>query len=145
VIIVATEARTDLHDALSAAATTTISPADLPDHPALGDASVATLVLIDDAERVADADGVMATALASTASNVRVIAAGRADRLRGAYGHWTRRLRDGRIGIALRPDIGADGDLWSVRFAPLRGVAWPDGRGVLVRDGTIEVVQVARP
>ena len=64
---------------------------------------------------------------------------------RQAYGHWTRLLRDGRAGLALRPDLDADGDLWSVRFTALRNAAWPPGRGVLIRDGEIELVQVAAP
>jgi S-DNA-T family DNA segregation ATPase FtsK/SpoIIIE len=144
-VVVAVGTGTDLHHALHATDTVTVTPAQLADHPALGDTAEGTLVLIDDAELVADVDGIVAAALVSMGPTVRVVAAGRADRLRGTYGHWTRQVRDGRIGIALRPDLDADGDLWSVRFAPLRGAAWPDGRGVLVRDGAIEIVQVARP
>jgi len=104
-----------------------------------------TVVLIDDAERLREDGTALAELMASDRLGVRVVAAGRADRLRVAYGHWTRPLRASRLGLALQPDLDVDGELWSVRFAALRGATWPAGRGVLVRDGEIELIQVALP
>jgi len=104
-----------------------------------------TVVLIDDAERLREHGTTLADLVASDRLGVRVVAAGRADRLRVAYGHWTRPMRASRLGLALQPDLEVDGELWSVRFAALRGATWPAGRGVLVRDGEIELIQVALP
>jgi S-DNA-T family DNA segregation ATPase FtsK/SpoIIIE len=102
------------------------------------------LVLVDDAETVSDDDGVIASLLTQAACDLHVIAAGRADRLRGAYGHWTTSLRRSATGLALRPDVDVDGDLWGVRF-PRQVDGLNQGRGLLVCDGTVEVVQVAAP
>ena len=48
--------------------------------------------------------------------DVVVVAAGRADALRGLYSHWTRTVRAGRVGLLLQPDVDLDGDLLSVRL-----------------------------
>ena len=72
-----------------------------------------------------------------------MIAAGRADALRGLYQHWTRDLRRCRLGVSLRPQPEVDGELWQTQF-PRRGpVFHQPGRGYLVSGGGIEVVQVA--
>ncbi|MFW2339527.1 MAG: FtsK/SpoIIIE domain-containing protein, partial [Acidimicrobiia bacterium] len=99
-----------------------------------------TLVLVDDAERVADPalDG-----LFDHRDDLHVIAAGRADALRGLYQHWTRQVRRCRLGVSLQPEPELDGDLWQTRF-PRHGPAIRQpGRGYLVSAGRVELVQVA--
>jgi S-DNA-T family DNA segregation ATPase FtsK/SpoIIIE len=102
------------------------------------------VLLIDDADTVDDSGGHLAALLASHRPDVHVVAAGRADALRVAYGHWTRDLRRSRLGLALRPDPD-DGDLFSTSFPRRARIAPIPGRGYLVVDGDPEVVQVATP
>jgi S-DNA-T family DNA segregation ATPase FtsK/SpoIIIE len=100
------------------------------------------LLVVDDAETVDDQSGRLVALLKERRSGLRVIASGRADALRTAYGHWTGELRRSRTGVLLKPRDG-DGDLWSTslpRHAPAR---FPVGRGYLLCDGDVELVQVA--
>jgi S-DNA-T family DNA segregation ATPase FtsK/SpoIIIE len=99
------------------------------------------LVVIDDAERVDHPD--LAALLDRHDDGLHVIAAGRADALRGLYQHWTRGLRRCRLGISLRPQVDVDGELWQTQF-PRRGPSFHQpGRGYLVSGGDLEIVQVA--
>jgi S-DNA-T family DNA segregation ATPase FtsK/SpoIIIE len=101
------------------------------------------LVLVDDADTVDDAEGTLAALLARRRPDLHVVAAGRADALRSAYGHWSREVRRSRLGLALKPEPD-DGDLWQVAFprrAPTIGLP---GRGYLVVDGRFELFQTAR-
>jgi S-DNA-T family DNA segregation ATPase FtsK/SpoIIIE len=103
--------------------------------------SAPTLVLIDDAERI-DHPGI-ARLLGQPEDGLHVVAAGRADVLRGMYQHWTRDIRRCRLGLSLCPQPDLDGELWQTQF-PRRGPSLSQpGRGYLVAGGEIEVVQVA--
>ena len=101
------------------------------------------LVLVDDAELVDDPDGALAALATSARPGLHLVAAARTDRTRLAYGHWTTHLRSSGRGLALRPDPELDGNLWGVRLPRdpegRRGV----GRGFLVGDAEVELVQVA--
>jgi S-DNA-T family DNA segregation ATPase FtsK/SpoIIIE len=103
-----------------------------------------TLLLVDDADTEDDDLGVLDRWLSAAGPGHHLVAAGRADALRRAYGHWTQRARDSRCGILLVPDHDLDGDLLGTtlprhdRLAPLAG------RGYLVTDGIAGGVQVAR-
>jgi DNA segregation ATPase FtsK/SpoIIIE, S-DNA-T family len=101
------------------------------------------VVLVDDAESVDDAGGAIQRLLDAHLPDVHIVAAGRADAVRSAYGHWTRDVRRSRLGLFLLPDPD-DGDLLSVTLPrkPLPRVA---GRGYLVAAGAAELVQVALP
>ncbi len=103
------------------------------------------VVLIDDAEGIDDADGAIAGLLSSAGPQLHVIAAGRSDSLRSAYGHWTKTVARSKTGVLLRPNIDLDGDLLGAnlpRRAPVRMVA---GRGYSAHNGEVEIVQVALP
>jgi len=114
-----------------------------PAHGCGPDASAPPVLLVDDAEQVADPAGVVAAALAA---GWVVVGAGRADALRGLYGHWSRALRSGRTGLLLRPDLDVDGELLGVRL-PRRAEAplGHAGRGYLVQDGAVSLFQSALP
>ncbi len=101
------------------------------------------LLLIDDAELVDDPNGDIAKLLTARHSHHWIIAAGRADVLRLSYTHWSMGIRRSRIGIALRPQLDMDGDLWATALP--RRVTSPSGagRGFLVADGMTTLVQVA--
>jgi hypothetical protein len=90
-------------------------------------------VVIDDAEEAAE--GVWPR------SGWRLVGVD-TDAWRTRYGDWLAGLRPASLGIALHPDPVRDATLWTV---PLPGVGPrpPPGRGILVLDGTAEVVQVA--
>ena len=103
------------------------------------------LVLVDDADDLTDPGGALLGLIRQRRPNIRVVGAGRADVLRSMYGHWTQELRRSRQGIALRPQAEVDGDLWHAALPrhgpPLR----LPGRGYLISEGGVELVQVAHP
>jgi DNA segregation ATPase FtsK/SpoIIIE, S-DNA-T family len=94
------------------------------------------LLLVDDAERVADPGDRLASLLADRRPGLLVVAAGRPDALRSLFGHWTAVLRRSRIGILAAACADIDGDLVGEllprrRPLPSRpGLAWlVDGLG----------------
>ncbi len=103
------------------------------------------VVLVDDATSVDDPDASFADLIRARRAGMHIFASGEADLLRSAYGHWTHELRRSRLGVALRPSPTADGDLWQTTLPRHDMAAWPAGRGILVRGGSTEVVQTARP
>ncbi|MDP9388305.1 MAG: FtsK/SpoIIIE domain-containing protein, partial [Actinomycetota bacterium] len=110
-----------------------------------GESEAPQLVLVDDAEGVDDAGGAMAALLARRRPDVHVVAAGRADALRAMYGHWSGEVRRSRQGLALRPQVDFDGELWQT-LLPRHGPSqFCVGRGYLVLEGQVELLQVARP
>lgn len=103
------------------------------------------VVLIDDAESVDDADGAIAGLLSGAGPQLHVVVAGRSDALRAAYGHWTKAVRASKTGVLLRPNADLDGDLLGAnlpRRAPVRMLV---GRGYVVHNGELDIVQVALP
>jgi S-DNA-T family DNA segregation ATPase FtsK/SpoIIIE len=101
------------------------------------------VVLIDDADRVADPAGELGAWL--HASTVHVIAAVHAARIRLLYGHWTTQVRTSRAGVALVPDHDCDGELFGVRLPRPPSGGAPSGRGYLLHTGTFQRIQVAVP
>ena len=101
------------------------------------------VLLVDDAEDTEDPAAVVSSALGA---GWVVIAAGRSDALRSAYGHWTRQVRSSRQGLLLQPDVDLDGELLGVRL-PRRAEASlrPVGRGYLVADAEPVLVQAFMP
>jgi S-DNA-T family DNA segregation ATPase FtsK/SpoIIIE len=102
------------------------------------------IVLVDDADLVDDPAGVLARLLEGVGGPAHVIAAGRTDALRVAYGHWTQALRRRRRGLVLRPESDLDGDVLGAVLP-----RWPSsppatGRGYLVVEGGCTLVQLAR-
>ena len=93
------------------------------------------LLVVDDAERVADSGGDLAALVAERRPGVLVIAAGRPDGLRGLYGHWTAVVRRSRLGLLLSACSDTDGDVLGEllpRHPPLPsrpGLAWVVGGG----------------
>jgi S-DNA-T family DNA segregation ATPase FtsK/SpoIIIE len=105
------------------------------------------LVLVDDADRMDDTEGVLAALLAAgdTRPDVHVVAAARPDALRARYDHWARTVRRSGVGLLLQPDADVDGDLLGVRLPRRPPVPRVAGRGYLVADGSVRLVQVASP
>ncbi len=104
------------------------------DHP--------TLVLIDDAETVPDPDGALKALAADSPSGLHIVAAGRADRLRTAYGHWTAEIRFSRTGVLLQP-TPLDGDLFTIQLPTRPTLPTIPGRGYLIQNGQPSIIQVA--
>jgi S-DNA-T family DNA segregation ATPase FtsK/SpoIIIE len=107
-----------------------------------GDAAGVPFLLVDDADTVPD-DAALVAMVAGDATHV--VAAGRADGLRGLYGHWTRTLRRSRLGVLLQPDVDLDGELLGTTLPRRVPLARLPGRGHLVVDGAASVAQVGRP
>lgn len=112
---------------------------------AVRDATEPLLVLIDDADRVDDVDSQLEKLVTATPTGVHVIASGRADALRAAYGHWTRALRRSKTGVLLRPEVDLDGELLGVTLPRRSVIGMVPGRGWLVADGGASLIQVAEP
>ncbi len=142
----ATQARLAHPDAVLIGVTPRPSP--LRGHPALdswGDTLDAVsptghlqFVFVDDADRVDGLEPLLPV------PGIHVLAAATADALRGAYGHWTQRVRRSRLGVLLRPDLDLDGELLGVSLPRRPPVAPLPGRGYLVHDGRFEMLQCAQ-
>jgi len=105
------------------------------------------LVFIDDAELVDDPTSALAALLACRRPGFWLVAAGRADALRTNYSHWSTAIRRSRHGLALRPQMEIDGELWLTPL-PRRAAALSPtmvGRGYLVTAGSSELIQVGDP
>jgi S-DNA-T family DNA segregation ATPase FtsK/SpoIIIE len=109
---------------------------------ALDEMGPGTVALIDDADQLDDPTASLAALVGDAAAGIHVVAAGRADRLRAAYGHWTATLRSSRIGVLLSPDV-LDGDLLGVQLPPRVQLPPLPGRGWLVANGSVQVCQLA--
>lgn len=107
-------------------------------------AGEAALVLIDNAERIDDDAGQLSALLAGRRPAVRIVVAGRADVLRTAYGHWTAPARRVRHGLILRPNLDTDGELWHTTLPRRLRIEARAGRGLMITEDLVEVVQVAR-
>jgi DNA segregation ATPase FtsK/SpoIIIE, S-DNA-T family len=112
---------------------------------AIADSNDATLLLVDDCELVDDRDGLLQDLISRRKSNVWIVAAGRPDLLRTMYGHWTSAIRRSRVGLALRPQLEVDGELWMTPLPRKVHNCVSPGRGFLVSEGTATLVQVISP
>ena len=101
------------------------------------------LIVVDDAELV-DTDGGLTALLARPHHSVQVIASGRPDALRAAYGHWTAVIRRSRKGLLLGAVHDLDADVLGVVLPRHRDPHVVVGRGWTVADGMIEPTQFAR-
>ena len=98
--------------------------------------AVPVLIAVDDADRVDDPDGWLASVVADRRPGLLVVAAGRLESIRGAYGHWTREVARSRCGLLMTSATDVDGDVLGT-VLPRRamidarpGLAWViDGRG----------------
>ena len=102
--------------------------------------AAASVVLVDDADLVAD-DGTIAALLAR--ADCHVAAAVHPDVLRSSYGHWAHQVRRSRLGVVLQPDVDLDGDLLGAVLPRRQVVPARPGCGYLVVDGRAELVQLA--
>lgn len=102
------------------------------------------LLLVDDADDLPDDDRLRAL-LEDRSRDLRVVAAGRTDRLRSRYGGWLTEVRRDRAGVALRPNPDLDGALWDTVLPRRHGGVTEPGRGELVGDGEVVRILVARP
>jgi S-DNA-T family DNA segregation ATPase FtsK/SpoIIIE len=105
------------------------------------DGDVPALVVVDDAERVDDADGGLARLVARP--GVTFAVAARLEAVRVAYGHWTREVVRSRCGLIMTSKGDVDGELLGATLprrpsiTPRPGLAW-----VIDQDGH-RLVQVA--
>jgi S-DNA-T family DNA segregation ATPase FtsK/SpoIIIE len=107
-----------------------------PPHPA------GRLVLIDDIDDL-EAHPALVALISGRNPGTHVIATARRD-LKTRYQHWARELCRSRTGLWMRPTPGVDADLWSTPLPRVAGGMAP-GRGFLVADGMVELVQVMMP
>ena len=112
------------------------------DAEAIEDSAIRFCVVADDAHRIDDA-GILTAIAKGEHPHVTILAAGRADAIRGSYGHWTREVAKARCGIVLSSRSDPDGDLLGAQIPrrsliPARpGLAW------LVDGGPLRMVQIA--
>jgi len=102
-----------------------------------------TIVIVDDADLLDDG-GALLPLVQPGRAGLHVVAAGRGDRLRNLFRHWTNEVRRSHLALLLRGDE-LDGDLVGVRVPRRPPAPWRPGRGWLVSDDHIELCQVALP
>jgi S-DNA-T family DNA segregation ATPase FtsK/SpoIIIE len=105
------------------------------------------LLLIDDAELLVDSG--LAHVLERAVRGARdagtlVVAAGTTEDLVTGYRGFVVELRKSRTGLLLSPQSSADGDLLGVRLSRSTGGPVRPGRGLLVRRGRVEPLQLAQ-
>ncbi|HEV2346869.1 MAG TPA: FtsK/SpoIIIE domain-containing protein [Actinocrinis sp.] len=110
--------------------------------PTLAPIGGRTLLLVDDADTVPDALGVLDRWIVKSGPGRHVVAAGRSDGIRRQFGLWTQKVRDGRCGVLLAPDHDMDGDMLGVALPRQHRMAPLPGRGYLVSDGGMDGVQL---
>ena len=108
------------------------------------DADLPVLVCVDDAHRVDDR-GELLAAVRGECGAVTVVAGGRYDALRAAYGHWTKELARSRCGVILTSTGEVDGDLLGVALPRRTPIPARPGLGWVVDGGGTRLVQLARP
>ena len=100
------------------------------------------LLLVDDADRIGDAAGLLAGLAASTTGRSHLVASTTADRLRSSYGNWLHEMRSCRTGVLFRPGP-LDADLLGATVPARLALAPVPGRCLVIADGAAEVMQVA--
>jgi len=101
------------------------------------------LLLVDDADLI-EKSVVLAELATNRRPDLHVIAVGRRD-LKRQYNHWANTLTKSRKGLWLQPSPGLDGDLWATPMPRRVTAGMPQGRGFLVSEGVVELVQCAMP
>lgn len=102
------------------------------------------LLVIDDADLVADAGGALAAAVSGHRPLLTMAVACRPDSVRSTYGHWAASLRRHRRGVLMAACDELDGDLLGAVLPRHLPVAARPGLCWLVGDGTARLVQAAR-
>ena len=101
------------------------------------------LVVVDDAHRVDDVDGVLLGLSRGEFPHATLLVGARADAVRSAYGHWTREAAKARCGVVMSSRGDPDGDVLGVEVTRRPLVAARVGLGWIVDDGPLRLVQVA--
>jgi S-DNA-T family DNA segregation ATPase FtsK/SpoIIIE len=102
------------------------------------------LFVIDDADLVADAGGVLAATATAHQPLLTMAVACRPDSVRSSYGHWAASLRRHRRGVLMASCDELDGDLLGATLPRHLPVASRPGLCWLVGDGSARLVQAAR-
>jgi S-DNA-T family DNA segregation ATPase FtsK/SpoIIIE len=105
------------------------------------------LLLVDDAELLVDCglSHVLERAVREARdAGTLIVAAGTTQDLVSGYRGFVVELRTSRTGLLLSPQSSADGDLLGVRLSRSTGGDVHPGRGLLVRRGRVEPLQVAQ-
>jgi hypothetical protein len=105
------------------------------------DLRCSALLLVDDAEDLAEGPvgGLLQECV--SAPGVRVIAVSESHFWARAYSGWMADVKRQRRSLFLQPDLEADGQVASVRLRSRPGVTFEAGRGIYVADGVQIVVQ----
>lgn len=102
-----------------------------------------TVLVVDDADLVRDNE-ILGAVVDEHDGDIFVVAAGHHGSLRHAFDHWSRGLRRSGIGLALRPAVDVDGDLWNVALPRRSHLPLGVGRGYLIAQGEVDLVQAGR-
>jgi S-DNA-T family DNA segregation ATPase FtsK/SpoIIIE len=103
----------------------------------------ATLLVVDDAERTHDRDGLFAEILRGDHPHVTIVAGARLESVRSAYGHWTREVARSRCGIVMTAPGEIDGELLGAVLPRRSVVGHRPGLGWVIDGGGLRLVQVA--
>ena len=101
------------------------------------------LLVVDDADRVDDVDGVLAAIAAGHDPHVMIAVAARLDAVRVAYGHWSRTVARRRCGIVLTSAGEIDGELLGALLPRRTVIPARPGLGWVIDRRGHRLVQVA--
>ena len=104
---------------------------------------VATLLVVDDAERTHDRDGLFAEILRGDHPHVTIAAGARLEAVRSAYGHWTREVARSRCGIVMTAPGEVDGELLGALLPRRTVIGHRPGLGWVIDGGGHRLVQLA--
>jgi S-DNA-T family DNA segregation ATPase FtsK/SpoIIIE len=111
---------------------------------AVGSASAATVVVIDDADELSGrAEELDWIAGRGRDHDIRIVAAVPNHVAQRAYSGWLAEVVRDRQGLLLDPDTSMDGGAFNARLPSRQRGTWPPGRGYLVCRGGVGLVQVA--
>ncbi len=111
---------------------------------AIRDFESPVVLLVDDADALDDPDGAISDLLERERPDLHLVIAGRPDALRSLFGHWTQTVRRSKLGLLLKPNLDLDGELLGVALPRRQRVPMQAGRGYLVSNGEVDLIQGAR-
>ena len=116
--------------------------------PLLGDIARETgpvFLLVDDAERTIETSPAITALVSEGPPQLHIIAAARAEDVRGSYSHWIKRVGTAGCGVLLQADRSLDVELLGLRPLPAPPVAVSPGRGFLCGERTGVLIHSISP
>jgi DNA segregation ATPase FtsK/SpoIIIE, S-DNA-T family len=109
-------------------------------------ANVPTIIVVDGVEDIADVNmphPLDAIARAGRDAGVRIVIACERQTAPRVFSGWIAEIKKDENGLLLDPDVDVDGQILGTRLPRRSSIAFPPGRGYLVRGGAPTLAQIA--